>query len=278
MPDPSEIAKLAGLGGGGFVAKELLKPTLQHYGGRILDGVKARENMIRVLGRAEAKLGDSTPSDPGEAAPRVVLRFLEEAPFAEDEVMAEYLGGILASARLGGREDDRGVAMVALIRDLSVHALRMHWSLYNTMRQLYHPSELTVGFNAAELATFVPFAQLLEDLHIQNDPMALGYVVSAWNALKRNDLVDFEGMGGRSVLQKRSPGVPGDGIIFKPTMAGTELYLWALGLSNVMPNHLLALPEKSFDVSPEIRVVPKGACTNTQLKQRPEQGDAGREG
>jgi hypothetical protein len=56
-------------------------------------------------------------------SPRV-LGFLVQASLCEDELFAEYYGGVLASARGPSGRDDRGASMMSLIGRLSTYQVR----------------------------------------------------------------------------------------------------------------------------------------------------------
>ena len=91
--------------------------------------------MRRVFAHAERKLGPEQLEAPGAVPPRVLKGVLEEGSFCEDEVMAEYLGGVLASSRSEVSVDDRGTALLAVISGLSTYQLRTHYTMYTTARQ-----------------------------------------------------------------------------------------------------------------------------------------------
>jgi hypothetical protein len=107
---------------------KILGPTAEYIG----EGVQAWTarrviNVQRVLMKAGERLG-SRLDEPGSVPPRVLKAVLEEAQVAEDELMAEYLGGVLASSRSEVGRDDRAAA--ATIGRLSTYALRAHYVFY----------------------------------------------------------------------------------------------------------------------------------------------------
>ena len=66
-----------------------------------------QRNLARPV-RKGARRAGSQLSEPGGVHPRVAHRILEEGSYVEDEVMLEYLAGILAAARTPDGRDDRG--------------------------------------------------------------------------------------------------------------------------------------------------------------------------
>jgi hypothetical protein len=77
------------------------------------------ENISRVFGHAARKLGPAALETEGAVPPRVLKGILEEGQFADGELAAEYLGGVLASARTAQGRDDRGALLVGLVGRLS---------------------------------------------------------------------------------------------------------------------------------------------------------------
>src|SRR3954447_16977596 len=121
-----------------WAVRKLIGPTLDLVGRDVLPGMAERgiENFGRVLQNGYSKLG-SKADEPGEVPPRVLRALLEEAPYAEDEIVVEYLGGVLASARTGVARDDRAASYMALITRLSVYDLRMHYIGYHCAHRLF---------------------------------------------------------------------------------------------------------------------------------------------
>tara|TARA_R110002020_G_scaffold39986_4_gene118267 strand:+ start:3121 stop:3609 length:489 start_codon:yes stop_codon:yes gene_type:complete len=79
----------------------------------------------RVLKKAAKKVD---PTVPGAVPPRVAADVFDKAQWAEDEFLAEYLSGVLASSRTRDGKDDSGVGWTALVGRLSADQLRMHTS------------------------------------------------------------------------------------------------------------------------------------------------------
>lgn len=123
----SEVAKA-----GGGVLSRLLGPTADEMGKQLLEYYQ-RKNVERVVRRAEAKADTSTD---GAIPPRVAAEIFDKAQWASDELVAEYLSGVLASSRSSEGDDDRGLPWTALVGRLSADQLRLHYALYSGFRQL----------------------------------------------------------------------------------------------------------------------------------------------
>jgi hypothetical protein len=79
---------------------------------------RAVKNTGRVFEKAAKKLGEKI-YDPGVVPPKGLKGVLENAPFCDDELGAEYFGGVLASSRSGVERDDRGAALLSLVGRLA---------------------------------------------------------------------------------------------------------------------------------------------------------------
>src|SRR5215475_2235072 len=109
--------------------QRILAPSADYIGAGVLQGTKATVNVARVLAAAARRLG-SRLNQPGSVPPRVLKNVLDDAPWIDDELMAEYQGGLLASSFGENGRDDRAVALQAVLRRLSTYALRTHYVCY----------------------------------------------------------------------------------------------------------------------------------------------------
>src|SRR5688500_3074157 len=107
--DPTHVAVAvsAYLGLKDLVPK-ILGPTADYLGGELRTYTeKGASNLRRIVTNAGEKLGDEL-NKPGQVSPKVLKNVLEEGYFSEDELAAEYFGGVLASSRTTNSRDDRG--------------------------------------------------------------------------------------------------------------------------------------------------------------------------
>jgi hypothetical protein len=99
-------------------------PTAKYLGGELKSYTEAGlENLKRVFGNAYRRIEAEHKHD-GEVPARVLKSLLPEAYFCEDEVQAQYLGGILASAKGPIARDDRAVSHIRLLSGLSTYQIR----------------------------------------------------------------------------------------------------------------------------------------------------------
>jgi len=187
------------------------------------------------LEKADAKLG-FLGDTPGAVPIRVAGPLFEEGSYCDDEVVLEYLGGVLASARTNVSRDDRGTRWVKLVTGLSAYEIRLHYLLYWGARAAYIRSamhtewgdessyeDLMVVFDSSEISAgmdFVTPPEVPSDIYGE-----------ALFALHREGLIDDWGMGPKaSTDEKLGKDCPGDSVLFfKPTTVGVQLFMWAQG-------------------------------------------------
>lgn len=229
-----DIAKLLG---GAWAGKKVLGPSLELLGEELANFTRQRiERLKNLVERASHKLGDNL-NEPGGVPPRVLVGLVQEGTLHEDPVAAEYFGGVLAGSRTPGSEDDRGAAVVALLRDLSRYAIRLHYLVYRCARDKFGSEQLMLGIQSerAQMGMYIPENELLARLQIPVDapPQVQQILYDALYELIDHDLL-------RSVAQGNLDAVAGDiveerfpepGLLCTPSVRGAKLYLWALGLS-----------------------------------------------
>lgn len=142
---------------GGGVLSRLLGPTADEMGTQLAEWYK-RKNVERVARRAEAKAHTGTE---GAIPPRVAADIFDKAQWADDEFVAEYLSGVLASARTEDGLDDSAIAWTALVGRLPSFQLRLHYTLYATARHLMSGLSLAL-VNDLEVSIYVPLIDLLK--------------------------------------------------------------------------------------------------------------------
>lgn len=119
------------------------------------DGPEKARLLSRVFGKSADSLGDAlgrwtdyrlrnvgrivdaadrrSPGDNAAVAPRIAHRIIEDGSFCDDELMAEYLGGLLATARTPSGRDDRAITWTSLVTQMSVFEIRAHYLIYTEL-------------------------------------------------------------------------------------------------------------------------------------------------
>ncbi|MBA2435067.1 MAG: hypothetical protein H0W34_11525 [Pyrinomonadaceae bacterium] len=190
------------------------------------------DNLERVLKRAHHR-ESLTEKASGAVSARVIQHLLPEACFCEDEVQAEYLGGILASAKGPVARDDRAVSHLSLLSSLSTYQIRTHYLLYNCiLRWRGQHAELigrwlipdrhkniTVAVTEEEFQRMMAFA---------TEEPAAAICQHVFAGLEERGLIK----GGLHLVMpdpqvRRQPNVAFR--YFYPTVLGIELFMWGLG-------------------------------------------------
>lgn len=115
----------------------------------------------RVLERAAQKVDQDVP---GTVPPRMAADIFEKAQWADDEFVAEYLSGVLATARTPEGKDDRGVSWTALVGRLASSQLRLHYMLYATARSLMLGQQISNLQDLTKFEIYVPIEALYEEI------------------------------------------------------------------------------------------------------------------
>ena len=210
-----------------FAGSEILKPTNKAI------GEKLKENLEKIALKAKAKFTDKQISDSIQTNYRVLKAISIEGAFCNDEVMAEYFGGVLASCLTEISRDDRGASFAALIGRLTTYQIRAHYIFYKTVKALFDGREDVTVLSSKylnKLEVFIPndsFALAMEFSEKENTTVILPSIMSG---LSRENLIgkDFEVIGGEKTAY-----CGGNGMVFQPTDLGAELFLWAHGKSDL---------------------------------------------
>lgn len=226
-------------------AAEEVSEALRRYTARQL------RNVARVAENAAGKTPDTASGVPSL---RAAMRILDEGSWAEDGILVEYLGGVLASSRTPTGRDDRGVTFAALISRLSCYQLRCHYVLYAGMKRCLAGAGVTRFSDAAEVrdkATFfMPFEPFYESMEFDgsDEDAFLSMMDHTMHNLTREGLLSIELAGDPEIIA--TSGFYTDdreGMIISPTVPGLELYLWAHGLGHMHVDDIGAVDTSPFD-------------------------------
>jgi hypothetical protein len=208
---------------------KLLGPTADYVGGEIKNFVeRCNINLDNVFRIAFRKLG-SRADDPGGVSPRVLKHVIDEGRFCEDPLIAEYLGGVLASSKSDGSRDDRGTFFLNMITALSSYQLRTHYLIYAAIVPAGRPrgQDISFWFEEDTIAVAIPEEGFLSGTEYSGDESHEDISYHAFLGLEMKGLVE----GGTRVVQpNQHSDFPVAFRFFWPTRYGFELFLWGLGL------------------------------------------------
>lgn len=225
---------LTAAGVGIEVFRRVLGPPLQALGDALERwSTYQLRNVGRVIRNAGQKLGDRA-DEKGAVAERAAIRIFQEAGNSDDEVIVDYLGGVLASSRTPGGRDDRGSVMTALISRLSTYQLRTHYVLYTIMRDESRGQDVNL-YEVDErrrAAVFIPYNVYEEALRLAEGESFGVLIRHSLVGLESEDLIHMMLWGDRDHLNDAvapEEAVPGDGLVVSPTALGGDLFLWGMG-------------------------------------------------
>ncbi len=222
---------------------KLLGPTADYLGGEIRNyAERGVHNLGRIFKHAEKTLG-SKIDEPGQVPPKVLKEILQEGYFCEDELSAQYFGGLLASSRSGIFRDDRGAAFVGLIGRLSVYQIRTHFIFYTIFRNLCsgRSANLALGEELSKFRLFIPASVYMSAMDFQHGENPVILVQHVMHGLHTEALIAEWAVGHATHLEQvlKVAEFQSYGIAFGPSSVGMELYLWAHGFGSVSPGDFL---------------------------------------
>jgi len=238
--------------------EKLFGPTFEDSGGDIQKWVRRKKtNIDRICAIAIKRLG-SKLDEKGVVPPRVLKGIMTEGAFCEDELAAEYFGGVLASSRSGISRDDRGATIIALISRLSTYQLRGHYIMYHIVKLLFDGSELVIriGGEAKKMMIYIPERVYAAGIGIdQGEDIAI-LLPHIMYGLFREYLIEENFAFARTEhIQKNYARAQEPGILFIPSILGTELFLWAYGKGDCQ-NQTLLDPSVLLPINGDIKILP----------------------
>lgn len=229
--------------GGAKLLDKILGPTADYLGEGLKNlAEKAVNNCTRIFVKAKEKLGDRIEQN-GAVPPKVLKGIIQEGAFCDDELTAEYFGGVLASSRSEVSRDDRGASFISLISRLSSYQIRSHFVIYHILKKLYLGTNLRIGRqkNREKIGIFIShieFDAAMEFSEKESSTQILPHVM--WG-LYREGLITAFTMGRKDQLREFWKDADTAGIIFQPSAFGVELFCWAHGRSDIPTNDFLSV-------------------------------------
>lgn len=266
MPDPITVvgAGLAVLGSKDILTK-LLGPTADYVGGEIADFVeKCNINLDNIFDIATKKLGDEIQT-PGAVSPRVLKHVIDEGRFCEDELAAEYYGGMLAASRDVTGLDDRCLPHLSKVKQMSVYQIRTHYAFYFQVLKLHRESGLNLGVSAdlPKAGLYLPHQFLVDIFPSVTSEKYWDVMTHSIVGLSSLGLINSYAYGDVDLLKKRFPEATEPGIYLEPNYTGAELFLWALGVNSANGHKLFFEDPEQIELAIPIQnLAQKKSITN----------------
>lgn len=144
-----------------WAVKKLLGPVFSELGEdfRRLYAL-GRDKIIHVARRKTENIEDGKIPNL-----RVTRDVFWNGAFTDEEVCAEYFGGLLASSRTEDGEDDSCIPYVDVIKSLSASQLRLHYAIYHALNKilLYKrlPINVAQGSSIQGISVWLSSSELL---------------------------------------------------------------------------------------------------------------------
>lgn len=229
----------------GAVVDKLLGPTAEVMGQELVDWYTRRRNITKVARRAAER---SDLDVEGAIPARVAAEVFDKAQWADDEFVAEYLSGVLASARTPDGRNDSGVSWTALVGRLSSDQLALHWSLYTSFQRRHRGGDPATFWSTTRVQIVADYPSLFStlgwSLAIGEDTQRL---MDAAYGLRREGLLTDLTHGGGDYLQDEVTWTKGRQfnrtvgyLTFKVTSDGVGLLLHAVGQGKLWYGNMMA--------------------------------------
>lgn len=118
------------MAGTAYVAQQLFGKTLAEMGDDLNKVYKL--NRDKLLAKAASKV--TNPDDGAKPNLRVARDVIWNGAVTDDEVCAEYFGGLLAASRSADGKDDSALIYVDCIKALSAKQLHLHFVIYSSLQ------------------------------------------------------------------------------------------------------------------------------------------------
>lgn len=258
---------MAVLGSAPIVLK-IVGPTADYVGGGVKNLVERQvQNVERVFEKAAERLGKEGLDRPGGVPPRVLKEVMEGAAFCEDELGAEYFGGILASSKSDNPRDDRAASLAALVSRLSSYQLRCHYLMYFYGRCLLKGTTHRLGFSKDRREYgrfFIPFSTWQDGMELSESERRRRVELASHccAGLVREDLIGDSGYGWGSTkelesLFSRQFGREG-GVVYELSLLGIELFTAAHGIQEHPQSAFIS---EAQEFSADVSIPPADAVT-----------------
>ncbi len=218
---PATPAPAATLSTFSWAVRLVMGPTLEVVGEDVRHTYQAAKE--KVFAKALTK--GVIEGDSKSANPRIVIETLRSGCLTENEVCAEYFGGILAASRSHDGKDDSAMPFLEIIKSLSSRQLHLHYCIYSSLNKLiansnrsYFPVERK-EFRGARITFKFDDLAALGLMPVQDAPI-----------LEHVGLIDsYEYFAPRDDPRTEAEIEPTGAITFRPTQHGIMLYAVSLG-------------------------------------------------
>lgn len=217
------------------ILNKILGPTADYIGDEAKGLVeKCNINLSNVFNRAKEKLGPRLDDD-GAVSPRVLRHVFEDGRFADEAIVVEYYGGLLAGSKSESGKDDQALPYLAKVQQMSAYQLRLHFLFYYELLRIHKNSEknLGLGNDCPKLSLIIPHELFINALPAEDAVQKYWKIMAhAVVGLYQDGLISTYAYGEIPEKTKSFPGAPSNAIYLTPSFLGAELFMWALGIDS----------------------------------------------
>lgn len=233
-----------GKAAGGLVSR-VFGPAADEIGIALARYTAFRVNNVGRIARAADR---KSRGREGIVAPRLAHSVLEDGSWCDDELMADYFGGVLAAGRTPDGRDDRAVAWSKLVTGMSAWQVRAHFIFYREWAIALQGTDIDLGTFAqrARVQMYVELSTFDAALRpVAPDIERNALLAHVLTGLTRLNLIEDTMAAGDvgSTVQAREGLTFDSACQVQMTIPGMELYAWACGIPEVLPRDFASRPE-----------------------------------
>lgn len=252
--------------GSAKLVEKLLGPTADYVGGGLKNWTEKRvHNVQRIFRKAADRLGPKL-DEPGGVPPRVLKGILDDGSFCDDELCAEYFGGVLASSRSAVPRDDRGLTFLSVVSNLSAYQVRSHYVFYTLFKKHFNGEKFRTIYpvgNGPYHKIYIPFGIYAAAMDLQDGENVGEIAAHSLFGLDRHRLIyEFAYDEVEEVFiefyREAYPGLeaPRVGIIVGLSPFGAELFSWVHGKPYFQSVNDFSDPDTTFEAPAGIDIPP----------------------
>lgn len=233
------------------LVKRMFEPGAKEFGDAFARTVAFRtRNFGRIKEKADRKARANGRT--GVIHPRVVAFMIEEGSLCDDELMGDYLGGVLAGSISPDGRDDRAITWSRIIGGLSSFQVRAHYLLYREWAARLHEAapDLDCSYKGkmALAEIFLDLEEfgtaLMQDCDENLEVILRHSLFGLTRAGLINDSWFYGARSRQSVIYHDFETF----LEVTPTGRGMELYGWATGWPDLLPKNFAS---KAHEYEPE---------------------------
>jgi len=260
--------------GSAELATKILGPTADYIGEGIKNFSEKRINNVKsIFQKAFSKIEKLNDEQVlNGASPYLIKTIFDYGSYSEDELIQDYLAGLLVSSRTCSPDDNRSAALGMLVQNLTTYQIRTHYLFYSIINRLYCGKNLNLGNQKirGDIQTYVSLT--LFDNYVfktSHDKEQAPYLYEhIMHGLNRHTLIEnsFAFGSAEHLSSFGPPVVQKPGVIFQPSILGIELFLWISSITNksysntIISNEIIIPDLIGIDLNNETFPLPYSNC------------------